>query len=90
MRITIEGVALDVKPCDSCEGTRVVSDGLMVGHVQQSHLYHRNGHGLETSKLCALGQRLYGGTIVRPSRSEARMASLRKIAGWVRLDEQPS
>lgn len=82
MQITVLNTRLDVKRCDSCEGMRVLADGVIVGHYQRSGIHHRTGHGLEVSKLCALGRRVYGGTVVRTHRSTARLAALRVIAGW--------
>lgn len=82
MKIDIDNTQFDVKPCDSCDGMRVLSGGVVVGHIQRSRVFHRHGHGVEVSELCALGQRVYGGTIVRPSLPDAQMAAVRRIAGW--------
>lgn len=83
MQITVSGVRLDVESCGTCEhGTRVLSGGRLVGHFQPSGVFHRGGHRLETSALCARGQRLYGGMIARRYRSGARLSALRRIAGW--------
>jgi hypothetical protein len=86
MQTTIQGVTLEVKPCehgDVCQGERVVSNDHMVGHIQRSQIHHRSGHGLEVSERCTLGKRVYGGTTVGQDENAAKLAALRIIAGWV-------